>query len=100
MESNLDKAIKNTDEALEVIAGLRLDEGKLAKYAHTAWSGWIKYMFSKMERQHNGDWWIPKWAYERWTRQANTKYEDLPEDEKESDRDEAKAIIKLQEGKG
>ena len=68
---------------------------QLAEYAHKSWSGWIIYMFSKMERQSNGDWWIPKWAYERWTRQSNTPYKDLSEDEKDSDRDESKAIMSI-----
>jgi hypothetical protein len=56
----------------------------LAAIAHSQWSGWMKYLFSKME---NGT--IPRWAMERWSRQMNTEYKCLPEIEKESDRVEA-----------
>ena len=66
----------------------------LAEYAHDAWSGWMKYLFSKCENSSAGMV-IPDWANERWTRQMNTNYSDLPENEKESDRDEACKIIKL-----
>ena len=67
----------------------------LASLCHEQWSGWMKYMFSKFERQHNGDWWIPKWAFERWARQMNTDYKDLTEEEKDSDREEADRFIRL-----
>ena len=84
-------------EVKEILRKVELDE-KLAEYAHNSWSGWISYMFSKMERQSNGDWWIPKWAYERWIRQSQTEYKNLPEEEKESDREEAKNIISILKG--
>ena len=38
---------------------------------------------------------IPHWAVDRWTRQLNTDYENLPEEEKDSDRKEADKFIKL-----
>jgi len=72
----------------------------LAEYAHTAWSGWMDYMFSKMTLEHSimtsrdtGRLIMPEWAVERWQRQAATAYADLPENEKESDRDEARKMI-------
>lgn len=67
----------------------------LANYAHKAWSGWMNYMFGKSVKNKDGTITIPKWAVERWSRQANTKYVDLPESEKESDRDEAKLMLRL-----
>jgi hypothetical protein len=70
----------------------------LAAYAHEAWSGWMRYMFGKCERAHGYDHEavaIPKWAVERWTRQMNTSYADLPEEEKESDRKEADKILDI-----
>ncbi|TES92014.1 MAG: hypothetical protein E3J94_03065 [Desulfobacteraceae bacterium] len=42
---------------------------------------------------HSGTVTIPKWAVERWTRQMNAEYKDLPDDEKESDRAEADKVI-------
>ena len=68
---------------------------ELAEYAHKAWSGWMKYLFSKSCKQQNGDIVIPKWAAERWIRQSNTKYSELQEDEKNSDRDEADKMIEI-----
>ncbi len=71
-------------------------EEKLAEYAHDAWAGWIKYMWSKSELDpKSGKIEIPKWAVSRWTRQSNIPYKDLPEDEKESDRKEAKKMIDI-----
>jgi hypothetical protein len=71
---------------------------QLADYAHEAWSGWMRYMFSKAEQNPDGTWTMPAWAVERWTRQMNTPYADLSELEKESDRDEADKILAIIEG--
>ena len=70
---------------------------ELAKYAHDAWSGWMKYMFSKCGKIDllPGGLFIPSELVERWTRQMNTEYEDLPENEKESDRKEANEILNI-----
>lgn len=76
----------------------------LAEHAHdNQWSGWMKYLFSKcsegtatlddFSRVPNGTLVIPAWAVERWTRQMSTPYADLPPEEKESDRKEARAIL-------
>ena len=70
---------------------------KLAEYAHEAWSGWTKYMFEKSEDNKDGTITIPQWAVERWQCQADTKYVDLSEEEKESDRDEARKMIEIME---
>lgn len=67
---------------------------RLAEYAHTAWSGWLKYMFEKGGVQSpiesGGTTWVmfPDKLI-RWRRQMNTPYADLPESEKTSDRAEA-----------
>lgn len=65
----------------------------LADYSHSAWSGWMKYQFSKGELLSDGTWTMPAWAVERWQRQMNTPYAELSEDEKRSDRKEAKEIL-------
>ena len=66
---------------------------RLAEYAHNAWAGWMKYLFSKSKRNNDGTVTIPKWAVDRWTRQMNTTYNQLPNEEKESDLNEADKII-------
>ena len=73
---------------------------KLAKLAHSQWSGWMGYLFSKcIEYEPNqvqaekGALIIPKWAVDRWRRQAETDYSDLSKPEMESDRAEADKFL-------
>ena len=68
---------------------------KLASYAHKAWSGWLQYMFSKSTKNEDGSVTIPASLVERWTRQMNTPYEQLPESEKLSDKAEANDILEI-----
>lgn len=68
---------------------------KLASYSHNAWSGWMRYMFSKCRTTPQGEIIIPAPLVERWTRQLNTDYDDLPEHERPSDRDEADKILAI-----
>lgn len=64
----------------------------LAEYAHDAWAGWMKWLFSKGTFNSDGTWTMPKWAVERWSRQMNIEYDKLSESEKNSDREEAYKI--------
>lgn len=68
---------------------------ELADYAHEAWSGWMKYLFEKSTKNNDGTITIPKWAADRWTMQINTTYQDLPENMKKSDREEADKMISI-----
>jgi len=68
---------------------------QLAAYAHEAWSGWMKYLFQKSPTNPDGSVTIPVELVERWKRQMNTAYEDLPEKEKESDREEALKMMRI-----
>lgn len=67
----------------------------LAHWVHRSWSGWMKYLFSKGTFNEDGTWTMPKWAVERWQRQMNTEYDLLPENEKDTDRNEANQIIEI-----
>lgn len=84
--------------------GESLDTGtkmieELAEFAHNQWSGWMIYLFSKCTLNDDGTMTIPVWAVERWQRQAQTHYLDLPDDEKESDRKEARKVLEIMEVK-
>ncbi len=48
----------------------------MAEKAHLVWQRWMAYMLTHLDEEH----------IERWKRQANTAYKDLPESEKASDR--------------
>lgn len=67
----------------------------LAAYAHSAWAGWIDYLYSKAIHRTDGAILIPEWAARRWLRQRETPYADLPEAEKESDRAEADKMLAI-----
>lgn len=73
---------------------------KLAAYAHEAWSGWMRYLFSRSEHGLTGRETIPAELVKRWARQMNTPYADLPENEKESDRKEADRMLAIMAGDG
>jgi hypothetical protein len=68
---------------------------RFAALAHEQWSGWMQYLFSKGALNEDGTWTMPAWAVERWSRQMNTPYTDLPETEKASDRAEADKVLAL-----
>jgi hypothetical protein len=68
---------------------------RLAALAHRQWSGWMSYLFGKCRMNDDATLTIPAWAVERWQRQMNTSYFDLPEEEKDSDRKEADRILYL-----
>lgn len=67
----------------------------LANLAHEQWSGWMKYLFEKSIKNDDGTVTIPKWAVERWERQVNTNYQDLSEQEQDSDKNEAYKFIEV-----
>jgi hypothetical protein len=67
----------------------------LAEYAHTAWSGWMEYMFSKGCYNTDDSFTIPASLAQRWERQLSTPYSNLTYQEKISDREEAKKILSI-----
>jgi hypothetical protein len=75
----------------------------LAGYAHEAWSGWMKYLFEKSLTGSSGNSilpgsaLIPKSLVNRWRRQMKTPYDELPENEKDSDRKEALRMLRIVE---
>ena len=78
---NKNEAIKILKEALEWYA----NPNNMAEIQHGIWSHWMKYQFSKC-LSSLGERIIIKGLVERWTKQMNTPYNELSEEEKESDR--------------
>ena len=68
---------------------------ELAKYAHETWSHWMKHIFSLCYNNTTGITIISKLLTDRWIRQMKTPYNELPEEEKESDRKEADKILEI-----
>lgn len=72
---------------------------QLANLAHEQWSGWLMHLFSKGKFNKDGTWTMPSWAVSRWTKQMNTKYCDLTQEEQDSDRAEAGKFLLIVEPK-
>lgn len=76
------------------------DREAIANLCHRQWSGWMRYLFEKCEENEDGTVTIPSWAVERWSRQMETEYVKLSEDEQNSDRKEAEKFITLMSAVG
>lgn len=68
---------------------------QLAALAHGQWCGWMAYLFKQGTTHDDGSFTIQPWAVQRWLRQMGTAYDDLPENEKTSDRAEADKVLAL-----
>ena len=73
---------------------------QLAALAHEQWTGWMRYLFSKLYVLPNLG--VDPQGYrmrqieaDRWLRQMQTPYAELREDEKESDRKEADRVLAI-----
>lgn len=83
------------DKYVECVRKAMNNKDRIADLCHWQWSGWMHYFFSKCREGPDGVLVIPRWAVERWRRQADTAFSDLSEDEKDSDRKEAQKFIDL-----
>lgn len=68
---------------------------RLAALVHIIWADWMEYLLEKCSLQEDGSVVIPKNLVRRWKRQMFSEYEELPDNERESDRYEADRIIEL-----
>jgi hypothetical protein len=88
-----------TMQEYEQIIGKEEPQNKVVEHLsaqeHERWSGWMEYQFSKGQLNPDGTWTMPAPLVERWTRQMNTPYHQLTEQEKESDREEARKTLRL-----
>ena len=69
----------------------------LAEKEHASWAHWMEYLFSKCQPLIGAGYAlvIPDELVQRWTRQADTPYAELTEQEKQSDRDEVAHILPI-----
>lgn len=66
---------------------------RIAAVQHEIWSHWMKYLLSQCEIGDGMRYYIPMGQEQRWKRQMNTPYAELTEEEKESDREQARKVI-------
>lgn len=67
---------------------------RLADIQHQIWSHWMRYLFQICPRNADGSVTIPRDKVQRWTRQLETAYLLLPENEQESDKHQADRVVK------
>lgn len=63
---------------------------KLAAVEHERWSHWQRYVHENGRLNVDGSLTIPSALVLRWSRQMDTPYEMLSDDEKESDREQVR----------
>jgi hypothetical protein len=83
----------DTKNSSESVLESLLEE--LAEIEHERWAHWQTYLHSLCEKEEDGSLRIPKDLVSRWLKQISTKYSDLSEKEKESDRDQVRRYIPI-----
>jgi hypothetical protein len=68
---------------------------ELAAIEHERWSHWQRYLHSRCVPQPDGSLLLPADLVARWQKQIDTKYADLPDPEKESDRQQVRKYLPL-----
>jgi hypothetical protein len=68
---------------------------QLAAIEHDRWCHWQRYVHSKCTPQPDGSLLIPAGLVARWERQIDTKYTELDEQERESDREQVRKYLPL-----
>ena len=68
---------------------------ELAAVEHERWSHWQRYVHSKCMRQADGSLLLPADLVARWEKQIVTKYADLDDRERESDREQVRKYLPL-----
>lgn len=67
---------------------------QLAALTHEAWAGWMRSLFKNGIQEDDGCFLIPPGRVRRWRRQMETPYHDLPDAERERNRDEARKYLR------
>jgi hypothetical protein len=68
---------------------------RLAAIEHERWSHWQQYLHSKCVPQPDGSLLIPVNLVARWQMQFRKQYNELSEEEKESDREQVRKYLPL-----
>lgn len=79
----------------KIVQGEELGLEKLASLEHDQWVGWMRHIFEKCYLSSGGSLIIPPHLVTRWQRQMKTPYSNLPPEEQEPDRAEARRVLSL-----
>ena len=66
---------------------------KLATIEHRRWAHWQQYVHSKGQMQPDGSLLLPAHLISQWERQIVTPYDELSDDEQESDREQVRRYL-------
>jgi|GEM_PF-401922 len=81
------------ERQLEVITDDLVEQ--LADVQHGIWSHWMRHLFGVAQENEDGSRTIPVDKVERWTRQMETPYSELPREEQYSDLEQAFKVVAL-----
>lgn len=68
---------------------------ELAAVEHARWAHWQRYVHDQCERMSDGRLLIPADLVRRWEKQISTPYDQLSEDEKQSDREQVEKALPI-----
>jgi hypothetical protein len=88
---SMETLVKCSEAVIDASESIDLE--KMAEIEHIRWSGWQEYLHSKCIKNEDGSLTIPSGYVSNLVRLINTPYEQLTEQEKESDKTEAKNSI-------
>jgi hypothetical protein len=80
-------------QEIDLLLNALVDE--LAAVEHDRWAHWQEYMHSKGELHIDGSLTLPSELVQRWQAQIRTRYADLSETEKESDREQVRPYLSI-----
>ncbi|WP_026116244.1 hypothetical protein [Nocardiopsis valliformis] len=66
---------------------------RLASIEHERWAHWQRYVHERCERREDSSLVIPAELAKRWEKQIKTQYEDLTDEEQESDREQVRRYL-------
>jgi hypothetical protein len=94
------KRVQETYDKIDALLAKYEPKEKLAAFAHERWTGWMRYLFSKTMTDTepldgSRPEVIPYRFVQRWGRQMETPFTELPEDEKRSDYLEAELWLRM-----
>ncbi len=84
--------MRSHDEIREVLESARAVD-RLAAIEHERWAHWQRYVHDQCERREDGALVVPAELAQRWETQMSTPYDELSDEEQESDREQVRKYL-------